>query len=939
MSGVSKSSAIKGSAKASGGTGGRSFAPPILNPDDQVDAAAPLARLEGKRRLVEEALRTSEKRYQMLLESAEDYAIFTLDPKGRILSCSSNAARIKGYTAHPLIGEDFSCFFPPEEIQAGRPAEVLRLIAANGRHEEFGMRVRSDGSRFLAGLTFAALRDSAGNRGGIFEFRHDLSDRDVVEAKYHGPLEAAVDAMLVVNVDSEILLLNLKAERQFGYFRDELLGRKVTDIIPQGFAERLIADGLQSAHETLTQQIGSGIEIMARRKDGSEFPIELMLSPLDSADGILITASIRDISARKAAEGHLAQMEGRYRGLLEAAPDAMVVVNPSGKIVLLNVQAEKRFGYRRDELIGQTINEIVPAGFAERLIADALRSAADASAQEIGGGIELSGRRKDGSVFPIEIMLSPFDGAEGILVTAAIRDITTRKKAEAHLRHISEIERMQSEFVSTVSHELRTPLTSIGGSLGLIAGGAAGVISDRAARLVEIANKNTQRLIRLVNDILDIDKLQSGRIVFQLGPVRIEEVLRQAIVENLAYAASFGIELRRTGEGSDAIVEGDAGRLNQAITNLISNAVKFSPTGACVEVSASRNEESVRISVADRGSGIPEEFRARIFERFAQADSSGMRQKGGSGLGLSIAREIVQRHGGSISFDSVADKGATFHLDFPLVGNPGQESLRLAADLQAARAFVCAVNAAVADPICAILRTRGFECAAVFTEEQALLSDADGAGDSGIIDLPYVREDLGGLVRALRGRRGADHFPVVLLCVESIIQDRLQRSRPSHSVRQYFPGKHHHHTEAADGRIEAFRVERPTILHVEDDRDVLEVVNEALQEEFRVVAAPTLEIARQRLISDRFDLIILDLTLSDGLGKDLIPYLVDAAGRPIPIVVFTAQDSTPELAGRVATILTKSRDNLAKLVETARSAIAAIGRRTPAIEEVQHDAA
>ena len=156
-----------------------------------------------------------------------------------------------------------------------------------------------------------------------------------------------------------------------------------------------------------------------------------MLSPLESAEGILVTAAIRDISVRKDAEKHLAQMEGRYRGLLEAAPDAMVVVNQGGEIVLLNVQAEKQFGYRRDELVGQKVKNIIPEGFAERLIADGLRSAEDALAQQIGTGIELTGRRKDGSEFPIEIMLSPLESAEGILVTAAIRDISVRKKAEA----------------------------------------------------------------------------------------------------------------------------------------------------------------------------------------------------------------------------------------------------------------------------------------------------------------------------------------------------------------------------------------------------------------------------------------------------------------------------------------------------------------------------
>src|SRR4029077_11603369 len=164
-------------------------------------------------------------------------------------------------------------------------------------------------------------------------------------ARYRGLLEAAPDAMVVVNQGGEIVLLNVQAEKQFGYHRDELVGQQVKNIIPEGFAERLIADGLRSSADALAQQMGTGIELTGRRKNGSEFPIEIMFSPLESADGILVTAAIRDISVRKDAEKHLVHMESRYRGLLEAAPDAMVVVNPGGEIVLLNVQAEKQFGY------------------------------------------------------------------------------------------------------------------------------------------------------------------------------------------------------------------------------------------------------------------------------------------------------------------------------------------------------------------------------------------------------------------------------------------------------------------------------------------------------------------------------------------------------------------------------------------------------------------
>jgi two-component system, cell cycle sensor histidine kinase and response regulator CckA len=251
--------------------------------------------------------------------------------------------------------------------------------------------------------------------------------------QYRALPEAAPDAMVIVNQAGEIVLLNQQAEKQFGYERDELVGQEVGHIIPEGFAERLIADGLRSAADALAQQFGTGIELTGRRKNGSEFPMEMMLSPFESGEGILVAAAIRDISVRKNAEKHLAQMEGRYRGLLEAAPDAMVVVNHHGEIVLLNVQAEKQFRYRRDELVGQKVTNIIPEGFAERLVADGLRSAADALAQQIGTGIELTARRKDGSEFPIEIMLSPLEGVDGVLVTAAIRDVTERKRREYDL--------------------------------------------------------------------------------------------------------------------------------------------------------------------------------------------------------------------------------------------------------------------------------------------------------------------------------------------------------------------------------------------------------------------------------------------------------------------------------------------------------------------------
>jgi PAS domain S-box-containing protein len=262
-------------------------------------AAWTAVRDSSKRASAAEAFQQSEERYRMLLDEVRDFATFMLDPQGTVISWSASAEHITGYTAEQIIGHNFSRFFVAGDIKRGRPEEVLRLAAASGRHDEYSMRVRRDGSQFPSGITFLALRDPSGNLRGFSEICRDLTEHKESEAKYRGLLEAAPDGMVVVDPYGEIVLLNAQAEKQFGYRRDELLGQKVTNIIPKGFAERLIADGTRTAAEALTQQIGTGIELHGLRKDGSLFPIEIMLSPLESSEGILVTAAIRDISERK----------------------------------------------------------------------------------------------------------------------------------------------------------------------------------------------------------------------------------------------------------------------------------------------------------------------------------------------------------------------------------------------------------------------------------------------------------------------------------------------------------------------------------------------------------------------------------------------------------------------------------------------------------------
>jgi PAS domain S-box-containing protein len=619
-----------------------------------------------RRRLAEEALRASQDQYRALLDGVYDHAILMLNPRGQVVTWNVGAERITGYPAEQVIGSHFARFFPKEDIERGRPEEILALAAVHGRQEEHGRRVRSDGTQFVASSSYTALYDPAGKLRGFSEITRDLSESKESGAKYRGLLEAAPDAMVVVNPAGDIVLLNLQAEKQFGYHRDELLGQGVSVIIPLGFAERLVADGLRSAEDALAQQIGTGIELTARRKDGSEFPIEIMLSPLRSSDGVLVTAAIRDISARKAAEAHLVQMESRYRGLLEAAPDAMVVVNTAGDIVLLNVQAEKQFGYRRDELLGQPLTNIIPEGFAERLVADGLRSAEDARAQQIGTGIELTAQRKDGSRFPIELMLSPLESDGGILVTAAIRDISARRSADAELQmkvaqlNLSNEELQQFAYVA--SHDLQEPLRMVASYVALIARRYKGRLDSDADDFIAFAVDGAKRMQALIQDLLAYSRV--GSKGGELVATSSEDALRQAI-RNLQAAIDESAALVTHDPLPNVMA--DEMQLTQLFQNLLGNAIKYRRADAPgVHVNAVLMDGGRwMFSVQDNGLGIEPQYFERIFGMFQRLH--GREEFAGTGIGLAICKKIVERHGGGISVESTVGRGSTF--SFPLAAS------------------------------------------------------------------------------------------------------------------------------------------------------------------------------------------------------------------------------------------------------------------------------
>jgi PAS domain S-box-containing protein len=356
---------------------------------------------------------------------------------------------------------------------------------------------------------------------------------------------------------------------------------------------------------------------------------------------------------------HGVSAEEMFRLAVEACPSGMIMTDRSGAIVMLNTEIELLFGYSRGELIGQSIEMLVPTGSRGQHVRMRAAFALNPKANRIGTGRDLFGMRKNGTEFPIELGLNPVKTTNGELVLCVIADITERKR----------IERLKDEFVSTVSHELRTPLTSIYGSLGLLAGSTAGGLPEAAMRLLTIAHRNSERLVRLINDILDVEKIESGEVVFEMTRLEIRPLVEQAIEASRAYAESLGVTLRLDPAAVMGEVRADPDRFTQVIANLLSNGIKFSPPGEEVLVSIDERSDHIHITVRDHGPGVPANFKARIYQKFAQADTSSERKKGGTGLGLSIVKRIVTRLGGATGFDDAPGGGSIFHVDLPVFGS------------------------------------------------------------------------------------------------------------------------------------------------------------------------------------------------------------------------------------------------------------------------------
>ncbi len=591
----------------------------------------------------------------------------------------------------------------------------------------------------------------------------------------------------------------------------------------------------------------------------------------------------------------------RLATILDTVVDAIITINEVGNIDSLNTAGSELFGYSAEELIGMPFKDLLPEKEAYEYQQYLQKYLTTGEATLMGRRVEANGMRKDGSYVPIEFAVNEMILGGRRYFTAVVRDISERKK----------VDRMKSEFVSTVSHELRTPLTSIRGALSLVLGKTAGELPRKVRHMLEMANRNSERLTFLINDILDLEKIDAGHLEFEMHSIDLVELIKRAIEDNDSFAHSHKVTLSFAGASVDeALVYADEHRLSQVLANLISNAVKYSNEGSVVMIELKKNADKFRVSISDTGAGIPEEFRSRIFARFAQADSSDTRDKGGTGLGLAITKAIIDQHAGHIDYRSEVGQGTEFFFDLP-----EWKSVRLAANENASlpRVLICEDNSDVAEILVNLLDQDGFrsDIAATLNDARDLLA----AHDYQLLLLDLTLPDGDGLqlIQDIRSTEGTELLPVIVVSARADdarqelvgdaftmidwIQKPIERGRLSMALQQVLANN-----------------KQPRVLHVEDDLDVVQITRALLEEVGDIDYVTSLEQARARLKAGAYDLLILDLSLPDGSGLDLL----DELKACCPVVIFSGLEPDKKIIEQVEAALTKSRTNGELLLKTVR---------------------